>query len=258
MKRAFLRLFSSIVLADAVLVLYEALAPPRGEETEARILKRIVRQGSSVVEVGARLGGSTRLISSLAKGGHVLVIEPNPYLAKSLRRLGARLGNVTVLDVAVGSKDGHADLLLAGPFDIAASLVAHRYWRRLGVTVATLDHLALGWNVFPVDILVIDAEGSEGAILSGAERILRDVQHVLVEVHGRTHPGLITQVNHSLSEHGLRLIYSEVDTGDPSIVVQLFGRSNEIEIGKALKGKVRQDTERALKGRVMIRATSRE
>jgi len=53
------------------------------------------------------------------------------------------------------------------------------------VSIATLDQVVTTLAVSRIDLLKIDTEGSEVAVLRGAERTLRVVLRIIVEYHSR-------------------------------------------------------------------------
>ncbi len=150
------------------------------EETEMRFVQRLLRPGMTVVDVGAHHGLYTLLASKrVGRRGRVVAIEPSPRegrrLAKHLRLNRCR--NVDVETCALGNRSGEADLYLVDGFrDWGNSLrppEVREPTRRVRVAVRTLDEVLAARGIERVDLIKLDAEGGELAVLEGAKRLLQ-------------------------------------------------------------------------------------
>ena len=78
------------------------------ERDKQNLIATEVRQGSVFYDVGANVGFYSLLASKLVNAGRVISFEPSPrnisYLKKHIEL--NRLRNVTLLETAVGDKDG--------------------------------------------------------------------------------------------------------------------------------------------------------
>lgn len=146
---------------------------------ERRLLRRLVRPGQSVADVGANIGYYGLLFAqAVGPSGRVACIEPEPDNVAELRRNveGNRLANVEVVPVAVGASTGTVSL--RGGINGA---VVEDGLGEVQVPLRTLDEL-LGDR--PVDFIKIDVEGYEGHVLEGAARLLEEQRPALfVEIH---------------------------------------------------------------------------
>jgi FkbM family methyltransferase len=141
------------------------------------MVRELVRKDMTVWDIGANVGLFSFAAASL--GARVLAVEADPWMADLLRR-SAQLNGllVTVLPVAVSdtfgisklhvSKDGRASNSLSGDGDAQPV-----------VTIA-LDWL-LGRFAVP-DLVKIDVEGLEAAVLSGAPQVLQHRPAIFCEV----------------------------------------------------------------------------
>jgi len=145
------------------------------------ILRRLLPGDGIAIDIGAHGGQVTRLLADLTPHGRVVAVEPSSY-ARSVLRVALLLKprrNVTIVATALGAQPGVA--LLATPLKRAgamgyglASLVrdGRRMAVREAVPVVTLDSLIAAMALPRVDLLKIDVEGCETAVLEGAATTL--------------------------------------------------------------------------------------
>jgi FkbM family methyltransferase len=149
---------------------------------ERRLLRRLLRPGSRVADVGANIGYYLLLVESvIGPGGTIACFEPEPENLVELERnvQANRLGNARIFPVAVG--DSHGTVSLRSGIN---SGVAVNGSGDLTVPIRRLDDVLAE----PVDFLKVDVEGFEGFVLAGARRILQEHRPALfVEIH----PGLL-------------------------------------------------------------------
>lgn len=169
---------------------YLALSMAEVDPALLRLVAEVVRPGDTVWDIGANMGLFS-FAAAVAAGpaGRVLALEPDTDLAGMLRRSAA--GNtghapVEVLPAAV------SDELSIARFHIARRNRATSHLAGFGTAMAggvrstrlvptvTLDWLGVR---FPVpDVLKVDVEGAELAVLSGATQVLAHSPTVICEV----------------------------------------------------------------------------
>lgn len=137
----------------------------------------------SLLDVGAHLGGFTRAMQAAAPGCVATLIEPNPHCQAKLAATGCELHRVAASD-----RDGEAALHLTRewPQSTGASLYREdtAFFRdevldRVDVPRARLDDLFAGRRF---DFIKIDTQGSELDVLRGGQAVLRQADHVLIEI----------------------------------------------------------------------------
>lgn len=153
---------------------------------ERRLVESLVRRGAHVVDVGANIGYYTLMFGSLAgNDGRVWSLEPDPSNLVELETsiIESNLSHMTtVLPVAAGSQDGSVKFEPGLNSHVIPSGSSE-------VQVIRLDSL----NLERVDLIKIDVEGYEGAVLEGvAETIARCKPIIFMELH----PHLLTNHNH--------------------------------------------------------------
>lgn len=155
-----------------------------------------VRPNAAIWDIGANVGVFAFAAAGIAAGrGRVLAVEPDPWLFGLLQRSrqanrGKALAELELLCAAVADRPGVAR------FHIAARGRASNALAGLGnaqtggvreellVPIVTLDQLLEA--TFPPDLVKIDVEGAEAAVLEGGRRLLTEVRpRLLVEVAER-------------------------------------------------------------------------
>jgi FkbM family methyltransferase len=160
------------------------------EEAQTRYFRRLVRPGMVVVDVGANIGYYTlQAASRVGSSGRVHAFEPvaatYARLVRNIRLNG--LANVVALQSAVGSRRGRERIFLADGSNTASSRLSgpppNPTGRTEDVEIGTLDDYVAGRRIPRVDIVKIDVEGHELAVLQGMERLLvHGAPLVLLEV----------------------------------------------------------------------------
>jgi FkbM family methyltransferase len=157
----------------------------RDQKTELAVVRRHIRRGDIVCDVGANKGSFTYWLSRWSREGRVVAFEPQPELARRLARVCAslRLHNVKIEATAVYSDSGRRDLLIPNGHQPGASL--NRIvslideCTTVSVPVVSLDEY-FGEKERRISVLKVDVEGAELGVFQGAERILRQDSPLLL------------------------------------------------------------------------------
>jgi len=190
----------------------------------SRVLPQLLT-GDTFVDVGANVGfWSIPAARSVGSGGRVISFEPNPWAVERFKRnvalnSHAGLAPIDLVDAALGAEPGKLELF---SFDLeagASRATLHRSAVRGGpavhvtVPVTTLDDFV----DLEVDVLKIDVEGHELAVLDGARHLLSNAppRLIIIEVQGNLliHAGVTPE---SLVARIESLGYRSVD-GDGSL-----------------------------------------
>jgi FkbM family methyltransferase len=149
-------------------------------------------QSSVFLDVGANIGLYTLSLAARHPSLRVVAFEPVPRVAEALRRNVSLngLANVTVCSAAVSDRNG-TDLLYVPPggVPLEATLLEGL---RIGttpveVTAVTIDKAVNDLELPVVDLVKIDVEGCELAVLQGAARTIAD-----------HHPTIVCEVLHGV------------------------------------------------------------
>jgi len=168
------------------------------EVAETKFVARFLRDGMTVLDIGAHHGFYTLLASSrVGSSGRVIAFEPSPRERVRLER-HVRLNkcaNVRIEQIALGASPGRAELFLVeGMEDYCNSLrppAVNAETRRVPVSVTTLDEFLSSAGLADVHFVKLDVEGAELDVLKGASNLLRQSLRpvFMVEVYDiRTRP----------------------------------------------------------------------
>lgn len=147
------------------------------EPAVGAMLDRLIRPGFRVVEVGANMGYfTTHMATRVGPTGRLTVFEANPLLVELLRRsliLNNQHRIVEVVQAAAADRAGRMTFVYrareAGGghlLENAGEFVSETL--RVEAESVRLDDRVEG----PVDLLRMDAEGSEGLVLEGARALI--------------------------------------------------------------------------------------
>ena len=214
----------------------------------------IPQRGWTVFDVGANIGVFTVL--QAMQGARVFSFEPNP---ESYGRLVRNIAANNLSDCvrpfpsALGDVQGMGSLhVIAGGTTggVVTPVASQARPSGFAVPITTLDGVVFTLPGLSIDLLKIDAEGSEVAILRGGEWTLDYVQRIIVEYHSRD---LLSEIREILARKGFaeELIvdyYDENAAAGQKEVGILYARRtadhlNEISVrsgcGAARRGQVR-------------------
>ncbi|MGH7898205.1 MAG: FkbM family methyltransferase [Candidatus Binatia bacterium] len=154
------------------------------EARDATRLRRWIRPGASVIDVGANIGFFTvELARWVSGGGKVLALEPDPLNYGRLERTLARVGvaaRVEAIQAAAAEAPGEGFLEL-NPDNPADHKLGPSGVR---VRFVTIDDLVRerSWPV--VSLIKIDVQGAEPRVLEGArETLARFRPAIFIEIH---------------------------------------------------------------------------
>jgi FkbM family methyltransferase len=166
---------------------------PRFFDPEVRaLLPHLIRSGHSALDVGANIGIHAIVMAKASISGQVYAVEPVPANVERLRaniHLNG-LNNITVIEAAASDHSGSITVhlpALGGAIQPYASAVPNREFlstsRRIEVRASSVDELVAHYRIQALDLLKIDVEGFEPAVLRGAWSVLQNQHPVLIVEH---------------------------------------------------------------------------
>ena len=169
----------------------EVIHEIRGENPEYEVMKSLLSEGDTFVDVGANFGTFSLLASRIVgASGIVIAVEPQERLAAMIEEslTLSEIQHCRVERVACGSASGERTLLVpaddSGRAGFFAGFSARPGHAKQSVTVKTLDELIQRHGGSPPALIKIDVEGSEIDVLDGAESTIRQfMPAILVELN---------------------------------------------------------------------------
>ncbi len=186
-----------------------------GGNLESAVQEAMVRhlpRGGVFFDVGANLGFFSLLAAHLSglDAGRVYAFEAAPDNAEAIRVNAAlnAIPNVEVLAVAVADRAGRGRLQVVDDqsWSKLADYGEHPFTERIvDVELVAIDDLVASGRVPPPDLVKIDVEGAELAVLAGMrETLARHRPAIICELHD-THEPFVA----FMGEFGYRLINLE-------------------------------------------------
>ena len=153
------------------------------ELTEIKYIKQIIKNGDTVLDLGANIGVYTLIFAKLVgKSGHVFAFEPDPsnfeILSKNIKE--NKHENVTLVQKAVSEKNDKIKLYVS-----KRNHASHRIFdseekrNSIEIDVITLDTYFKNFKK-PINFIKIDVEGVEGATLLGASNIIKNSKDLVI------------------------------------------------------------------------------
>ena len=154
------------------------------------MLSRLVKPGNVVLDIGANIGYFSLLFAKWTGGtGAVHAFEPFPNTIRRFRRnleLNPLLKSVVRLhETAISNTVGSLSMAVPDPGNSGSNYMSAEGTQAIKVT--TLDTFVEQARISRVDLIKIDVEGSEVALLEGArETITRFRPILMIEVNPST------------------------------------------------------------------------
>lgn len=163
------------------------------EPDMSRLFFELAREARVVLDIGAFVGYYALLAAHANPSARILAFEPNPAvferLVRNVRLNGAE--NVESLAIAVSDSAGSVDLYrpstaIPSSSSLSVEMMSKEFGADLHptrVTTAALDDVMSERGIARVDLMKLDTETTEPAILRGARRTLqRDRPTIVCEV----------------------------------------------------------------------------
>jgi FkbM family methyltransferase len=128
----------------------------------------LTRGRQTAIDVGAHVGSWTRQMAQ--KFDDVIAFEPHPENFKCLQE-NTRGLDITRMNAALGNEEGECDMVQHND-----NSGCWRVVRGAGVKVVRLD----AFRFKGVDLIKIDVEGFEGAVIQGATRTINECAPTIV------------------------------------------------------------------------------
>ncbi len=189
-----------------------------------RALNAVLQPGDTFLDVGAHIGYHSVFAAGIVgPEGHVFAFEPDPIVNTQLAKNLSFFPNAQALVYAVSDRE--AETVFERSWNTQESgwgaLTSVRDFKKgehITVQTVALDAWREKTGLSAIRAMKIDAEGSEGAVLGGAQRVLQTLRpvlfiefnEVLLKQAGESGSALMNVLYahryciHELSLHGLR------------------------------------------------------
>lgn len=144
------------------------------EPDVSKILKKRLKQGMTVLDVGGNVGLICRICAKhVGKTGQVWTFEPDPYTRSFLEHNVQKCPNVTVSPIALSDENTSAKLHIHPGSGTSNSLLAFEASSHaVDVECMTMDSFLDHHPTVQPDCIKIDVEGAEPKVLSGMRKTI--------------------------------------------------------------------------------------
>ena len=198
-----------------------------------------------IFDVGANVGQTIHRLRLPFPDARIFSFEPGSLAHVQLTRLAASDPLVRILKTALGETNGTATLHINPACDQNSLVVptpeaaaSQHAGNSEPVTVETLDHFCQREKINRIDLLKIDVEGAEFAVLRGARELLSShaIDYIVIEAGLRPNPRFapLHELIDHLSDHDFWLIgvyeqYGVVHSQTAEFCNALFARRPLLE-----------------------------
>jgi len=149
-------------------------------------VKSLVSLGGTIVDVGAHVGNySANFAGIVGDQGRVISFELNPDNFAQLQKKLGHQKNITLKNVAVSDKSGFEKYYsnsLCHSF--GTNIIGYDVNHKKGDLLGSIKSVRLDEVIdMPVRFMKIDVEGAEIKVLRGAEKIINNIQYLIIECH---------------------------------------------------------------------------
>ena len=173
------------------------------------LLKKLIRSGDLIFDIGANIGYLSLLFNSLLKNtGTVVAIEPSTRCFHQLQRNTAFAEKIQTLNVAISNRTEKLRFAETKCLERSSLETVNTYAKTIDVEEIQLDDLCLKYGM--PDFIKIDVEGHEFAVFQGAEKMLSSKLRPLIYFEALNSTALkkCIQIIETLSENSFKIYRS--------------------------------------------------
>lgn len=187
------------------------------KHNHVKLKKFLDKTDKLIVDIGANEGFYTLFMKQNLPSVKIICVEPAPLTFRILKRNinSNHLKKIRLINKAITVKKGNIpfeivpEITVVGGLDIS---LQKRPWlnlqriKKIYVPSTTLQNLCKQEEIKEIDLLKIDAEGSELDVLKSAGNLLRKIKKIVIEWHT---PKLKKECIFLLKKNEFKLIYGE-------------------------------------------------
>ncbi len=174
------------------------------EKENIAFLTKVCKKDMTIIDIGAHLGLMSVIMAKLiGNNGKVLSYEPTPktfILFKKIISLNKFTNVIIPYNMAISNFKGLVDFFVdENEGSNANSLVGRKDKNRVSekIQVNTLDNIIIDLKLQKLDLIKIDAEGSELDVLNGAVNTISKFKPIIILA---LHPPLIINNKHNIAD----------------------------------------------------------
>lgn len=155
-------------------------------EASLRRLSRVGFRPAAVLDIGANVGGWSRMCRRVFGQPPILAIEPQAQCEAELRKAAHELGGVTIAQTLVGARAAAAVPFFVNDFSGISSVLREPDAPAVGAVptdMVTLDELIASTSFPQPGLIKLDVQGYELEVLRGGTQTLSGAEVVLMEVN---------------------------------------------------------------------------
>ncbi len=158
------------------------------ESFETELVKKIVKTGDYVLDIGSSFGWYSTLMSRLVgDSGKVFAFELVPEIVDECKKnihLNNLNNNITVENIALGEKEGEVKYVYSENVGLgnlrAGTFRGSKLWPERAGFIMTLDNYLEKHGINRVDFIKCDIDGAEVPFLKGANRTLTSRRPIII------------------------------------------------------------------------------
>lgn len=154
------------------------------ERNTMRHVRRLIRPGDTVVDIGGNIGFYALEMARLNAPGRLISLEPNPAALDRFKanwQLNPAPKNIELLEHGLADKPGSFTLSF-NRGNLGSASAFGNAPERVEVKVDTLDAVLDSKGIERVDVIKIDIEGGELSALRGAEKTLANSARMMLVI----------------------------------------------------------------------------
>lgn len=176
------------------------------EPITTKVFKQLLKLGDTVIDIGANVGYFS-LLSKIIVGdtGRVYAFEPNKNNSIAIFQ-NAELNSlkVSIIPVALSDKAGKASFYLSSADSEHSLIKSSSHLQQISIDVYKLD----SFHFDKVDLIKIDVEGNEFAVLQGAKQIIQNNPNINLIVEISKQGDLLQNIWHYLRSLDMKYFYA--------------------------------------------------
>ena len=155
------------------------------ESKTLHLLMNLLSPGKIMIDAGANIGAISLPVAKMTKAD-IYAFEPSHLIFSTLQQniVANRISNVFPFSLALSDKNGEANFYESDKVHGWSGLIEIENFKEYPVETITLDSFCTLHEIKEIEVLKIDVQGWEYAVLKGAERLLntKAIHHIIFEV----------------------------------------------------------------------------